>query len=306
MEPRAHHVLIGLFTLLVGTAAVFFSIWISSASTSKEYHFYTVVFREAVTGLSRGSPVKYSGIPVGDITELLLDPKDPHQVLARIRLDVDTPIKEDTRARLSFTGITGNSIIELSPGNDPQSLPLRAKKDEDARIYATPSPLSSLLANGEDLMTNINQLIVNTRALLSKENASRISQTLASIEQAASSLSNQGNELKQLIGELTRASQQVSELMNNTNHLINGRGSRTLESAEQTLASIARTSATLEILLANNSEAFTSGMQGLGQLEPAINELRGSLQALRAVTRSLGENPARFLLGRDAFEEFEP
>ncbi len=305
METRAHHVLIGLFTLLVGTAAVFFAIWISSASTTKEYRYYTVIFREAVTGLTRGSTVKYSGIPVGDIAELVLDPQDPHQVLARIRLSTDAPITEDTRARLSFTGITGNSIIELSPG-DPQSPPLLSKNGEDPHIYATPSPIASLLANGEDLMTNINQLIVSARTLLSKENATRISQTLISIEQAASHLSSQGNDVKQLVTELTRTSQQVSELMNSANHLINTQGSRTLDSVEQTLASIARTSTTLETMLINNSEAFTSGMQGLGQLELAINELRSSLQALRSVTRRLGDNPARFLLGRDAFEEFEP
>lgn len=306
METRAHHVLIGLFTLLVSTTAVFFSIWISNASTSKEYRYYTVVFREAVTGLSRGSTVKYSGIPVGDIAELILDPQNPRQVLARIRLDTAAPIKEDTRARLSFTGITGNSIIELTPGDDLQSPPLHSRNGEDPLIYATPSPLASLLANGEDLMTNINQLIVSARALLSQENASRINQTLASIEQAASSLSSQGDEMKQLVTELTQASRQISQLMNNANHLIKEQGSRTLDSTAQTLASIARTSATLETLLIDNREAFTSGMQGLAQLEPAINELRSSLKALRSVTRRLGDNPARFLLGRDAFEEFEP
>lgn len=306
METRAHHVLIGLFTLLVSAAAVFFAIWISDASTNKEYRYYTVVFREAVTGLSRGSTVRYSGIPIGDVTQLMLDPQDSRQVLARIRLSVDAPIKENTRARLSFTGITGNSIIELSPGDDPQSPPLRSENGEDPLIYATPSPLSSLLASGDDLMTNINHLIVSARSLLSKENASRINQTLASIEQAASNLSLQGNDVKQLVTELTYTSQQASELMSNANRLINQQGGRTLDSAEQMLASIARTSATLETMLISNSEAFTSGMQGLGQMELAINELRGSLKALRSVTRRLGDNPARFLLGRDAFEEFEP
>jgi len=47
-------------------------------------------------------------------------------------------------------------------------------------------------------------------------------------------------------------------------------------------------------------------MQGLGQLEPAITELRGSLIALRNITRRLEDNPGRFLLGRDSMEEFEP
>ncbi|WP_193073683.1 MlaD family protein [Pseudomonas sp. FME51] len=305
METRAHHVIIGLFTLLAGASAIFFAIWISNANTSKDYRNYTVVFREAVTGLSRGSAVQYSGIPVGDITELTLDPSDPRQVLARIRLSDSAPVTQDTKARLTFTGITGNSVIELVPG-DPQSPRLESSEGEEPRIYSVPSPISSLLANGEDLMTNINQLVISARNMLSDENAERIASTLESIELAAGSLSSQGDDVKALVGELTLASQQASELMGNINTLVNDQGSQTLNSAEQTLESIARASETLENMLQDNSEAFTNGMQGLGQLEPAINELRGSLGALRSITRRLEDNPARFLLGRDTFEEYEP
>ena len=305
METRAHHVIIGLFTLLAGAGAIFFAIWISDANTSKDYRNYTVVFREAVTGLSRGSAVQYSGIPVGDITELTLDPADPRQVLARIRVSDSAPVTQDTKARLTFTGITGNSVIELVPG-DPQSPRLESSEGKEPLIYSVPSPISSLLANGEDLMTNINQLVISARNMLSDENAERIASTLESIEAAAGSLSSQGDDVKALVGELTLASQQASELMGNVNTLVNDQGRQALNSAEQTLESIARASETLENMLQDNSEAFTNGMQGLGQLEPAINELRGSLGALRSITRRLEDNPARFLLGRDTFEEYEP
>ena len=305
METRAHHVIIGLFTLLAGAGAIFFAIWISDANTSKDYRNYTVVFREAVTGLSRGSAVQYSGIPVGDITDLTLDPADPRQVLARIRVSDSAPVTQDTKARLTFTGITGNSVIEVVPG-DPQSPRLESSEGKEPLIYSVPSPISSLLANGEDLMTNINQLVISARNMLSDENAERIASTLESIEAAAGSLSSQGDDVKALVGELTLASQQASELMGNVNTLVNDQGRQALNSAEQTLESIARASETLENMLQDNSEAFTNGMQGLGQLEPAINELRGSLGALRSITRRLEDNPARFLLGRDTFEEYEP
>lgn len=305
MEPRAHHVIIGLFTLLAGAGAVLFAVWISNANTSSEYRYYTVVFREAVTGLSRGSAVQYRGIPIGDITELSLDPADPAQVLAGIRISGTAPVTRDTKARLTFTGITGNTVIELVPG-DPNSPLLTGDGSQAARIPATPSPISSLLANGEDLMTNINQLVSNARNMLSDENAERVAGTLASIEQAATSLSGQGDDVKALVSELTSATQQATELIANVNTLVNEQGTRTLNNVEQTLASIASTSETLERLLTDNSEAFSSGMQGLGQLEPAIAELRGSLTALRSITRRLEDNPARFLLGRDTFEEYEP
>lgn len=305
METRAHHVIIGLFTLLAGAGAVLFAVWISNANTSSDYRYYTVVFREAVTGLSRGSAVQYRGIPIGDITELGLDPEDPSQVLAGIRISGTAPITRDTKARLTFTGITGNTVIELVPG-DPNSPLLDGDGTQAARIPATPSPISSLLANGEDLMTNINQLVSNARNMLSDENAERIARTLESIEVAAGSLSSQGDDVKALISELTAASEQATELMSSINVLVNEQGTRTLDNIEQTLASIASTSETLEQMLTDNSDAFASGMQGLGQLEPAISELRGSLTALRSITRRLEDNPARFLLGRDTFEEYEP
>lgn len=305
METRAHHVIIGLFTLLAGAGAVLFAVWISNANTSSDYRYYTVVFREAVTGLSRGSAVQYRGIPIGDITELGLDPEDPSQVLAGIRISDTAPITRDTKARLTFTGITGNTVIELVPG-DPNSPLLDGDGTQAARIPATPSPISSLLANGEDLMTNINQLVSNARNMLSDENAERIARTLESIETAAGSLSGQSDDVQALISELTAASEQATELMSSINVLVNEQGTRTLDNIEQTLASIASTSETLEQMLTDNSDAFASGMQGLGQLEPAISELRGSLTALRSITRRLEDNPARFLLGRDTFEEYEP
>lgn len=305
METRAHHVIIGLFTLLAGIGAVLFAVWISNANTSSDYRYYTVVFREAVTGLSRGSAVQYRGIPIGDITELRLDPQDPAQVLAGIRISGTAPVTRDTKARLTFTGITGNTVIELVPG-EPDSPLLDGDGTQAARIPSTPSPISSLLANGEDLMTNINRLVSNARDMLSPENAERIGSTLESIELAASSLSSQSDDIKVLVSELTSASQQAAELITNVNTLVNEQGTRTLDNVEQTLESIASTSQTLEQLLVDNSEAFSSGIHGLGQLEPAIAELRGSLTALRSITRRLEDNPARFLLGRDTFEEYQP
>lgn len=312
METRAHHVLIGLFTLIAAGAAIFFAIWLSNTSTSTEYKYYTVVFNQAVTGLSRGSAVQYSGIKIGDISSLSLDPEDPRRVLARIRVEANIPIKDDTRARLQFTGITGTSVIELSHG-EPSSPLLVGKGKQDPIIVASPSPISALLADGEDLMTNINQLMSSARSILSDDNVDSIGRTLGNVERATGSIAAQGESLERLLGELTRASAQANETLQRSSQLVvsadqllNQQGARTLDQAEQALGSIARASGALESVLANNSEAFTNGMQGLSQLEPAINELRATLSSLRTITRRLEDNPTRFILGRDRMEEFQP
>jgi phospholipid/cholesterol/gamma-HCH transport system substrate-binding protein len=312
METRAHHVLIGFFTVLSALAAISFAIWMSSSSTSSEYRYYTVLFKQAVTGLSRGSAVQFSGIRIGDITELTLDKEDPRKVRARIRIDPSVPIKESTVASLSFTGITGNSVIELSH-DDPNSPPLQSKNGEDPVIYAKPSPFASLLANGEDLMTNINKLIINARDIFSEENVQHLSQTLEGLHQATDSISNPDGNLQQLLVELKETSraakaalEQSNTLIANADRLVTNQGAQTLSSAEEAMASVAKSSATLEQILVDNQASFSSGMQGLGQLDPAINELRSTLSELRLLTRRLQDDPARFLLGRDNKQEFQP
>src|SRR5690625_914899 len=66
MEPRAHHLLVGLFTLIVAVAAVVFSLWMTKAGRDSAVKEYQVVFTEPISGLSRGSAVQNNGIKVGE------------------------------------------------------------------------------------------------------------------------------------------------------------------------------------------------------------------------------------------------
>src|SRR3546814_20281963 len=100
METRAHHVLIGLFTVIVVVGALLFGLWLAKSSVDSEFKDYEVVFNEAVSGLSRGSAVEYSGIKVGDVVNLRLDPNDPRRVLARVRLSAETPVKRSAVRRV--------------------------------------------------------------------------------------------------------------------------------------------------------------------------------------------------------------
>src|SRR3546814_13039865 len=72
METRAHHVLIGLFIVILTAAALLLALALSKPDTNESDTYYKVVFNEAVSGLSKGSLVQYSGIKVGDVVELAL------------------------------------------------------------------------------------------------------------------------------------------------------------------------------------------------------------------------------------------
>jgi phospholipid/cholesterol/gamma-HCH transport system substrate-binding protein len=117
METRASHVLIGSFALAVLVLAFLFVLWLGKLSLDREWAYYDVLFKEAVTGLTVGSAVQYSGIQVGEVRRLQLAVNDPGTVVARIRVAGDTPIKTDTTAKLTFTGLTGVAIIQLGGGS---------------------------------------------------------------------------------------------------------------------------------------------------------------------------------------------
>ncbi|AHX12043.1 ABC transporter permease [Dyella jiangningensis] len=312
METRAHHVLIGLFTVIVVAAAMLFGLWLAKSSSDREFAYYQVVFNEAVTGLSQGSAVNYNGIKVGDVTQLKLDKQDPRKVLALIRLGGDTPVRQDTHAKLALTGVTGLAVIQLS-GGSPGSPPLEGKNGNLPVIVADPSPLSRILANGEDLVMNINDVVARASALLSPENMDRIGRTLDHLDKATGAIADQRDDIRTLLKQLAEASKQANDtlaqtqkLVQSANGLVDNQGKATLDSARNALASVERVTANIDRLVNDNRASINGGMQGFSELAPAIRELRDAAGSLRGVARRLDDNPTGFLLGRDRSKEFVP
>ncbi|MCU0125522.1 MCE family protein [Pseudomonas vlassakiae] len=312
METRAHHVLIGLVTVLVVAGAMLFGLWLTKSSVDDAFKDYEVIFNEAVSGLSRGSPVQYNGIKVGDVTSLRLDPKDPRRVLARVRLSGDTPVKEDTQAKLTLAGVTGNSFIQLS-GGTPQSPELKGKDGKLPVIVASPSPISRLLNDSSDLVTNINMLLHNATQMFSDSNIEHLSNTLANLDHTTGAFANQNGGISEAIAQLAQVGKQANAtlaetqaLMRNANGLLGTQGKQAIGSAEQAMQSLAASAATLNSLLQDNRQSIDDGAQGLNQLTPAIRELRETLNSLKGISRRLEADPSGYLLGRDNNKEFQP
>ena len=120
METKAHHVLIGVFTLLV-IAGAFVLIWfVSGAGGLMSGHIYQVRFKGTVGGLVDGSVVSFNGLRVGEVLSVGLVADDPGAVAATIKVSNDTPVRGDTRAKLESQGLGGAATIALfggSPGS---------------------------------------------------------------------------------------------------------------------------------------------------------------------------------------------
>jgi phospholipid/cholesterol/gamma-HCH transport system substrate-binding protein len=313
METRAHHVLIGLFTVIVVGAALMFALWLGKSDADRQFEVYDIVFQEAVSGLSKGGTVEFNGIKIGDVVSLRLDPDDARRVIARVRIDGTAPVRTDTEARLVPAGITGLTMIRLTSGDDPGSVPLQAEDEVVPRIVAVPSAFGRLLADGEDAVTNVNELLVQARALFSAGNVAAIGRTLDNLEQTTAALAAQRDDVNAVLKQVTQASLQASaalaeatRILGTANRLVEQQGSQTLDSARDAMLAFERAMGSVEALIADNRAPLDGGLRGLAEIGPAVAELRTTLASLRAITRQLEDRPADYLLGLEPTKEFTP
>lgn len=308
METKANYVLIGAFTLAVGAALLLFGLWAAKFSTERNWQEYRVVFNEAVTGLSPGSPVQYNGITVGSITKLSLAPNDPRQVIARIKLDAEAPVKTDTRAKLGQNGLTGPAIIQLSGGTPQAPRLVDADRDDDAPIIqTTPSAL-------QDIANTANRIVDRLDSLFSDQNVASINRTLKNLDTVSSSVAAQREDLQKLIVDAHATVRQLNATLATTQGTVQHldanlvqRLPQTIDKLDATLAKLDSAAGNADAILGENRTAISSfSNDGLAQLGPTLVELHSLVRDLRQVSDRLESNPARFLLGKDAPKEFSP
>ncbi len=313
METRAHHILIGLFTLLTAAAALLFALWMSYASGDRNYQPYRILFERSVSGLSVGSRVQYNGIEVGDVTELTLNPNDPRQVIASIQVDPSAPIKTDTRAKLAFASITGSMSVQLYGGTPDSPRLLDQTSDDVPFIIADPSPIATLFDEGETMIQNINAILQNVNELFDDSNREQAGSILTNIVKITDMIASQQAALDEnmvLFGNVSRQAtltlESIDTLTQEATQLLQQDGRQVMRSAESASRSVANAAQRMEQLINDNADAVDGTLQGAQDIAPAISALRSTLTNLDRITRQLEESPRDFFLGRDQVEEFRP
>lgn len=309
MEPRAHHLIIGLFTLVAFAAALTFSLWLSKSSADRDWAYYEIVFDHAVSGLSEGNPVLYSGVQVGDVLQMKLDPDNPAHVRILVRVDQTIPIRENTRAELVLANITGSMNIQFS-GGSPGQPTLEGDRDNPPVIQAEPSAFNSILANSEQLLFKADELLTKANRLMSADNIGNLTAILQNTREATDALLARREELAALLDQFDAAGRRakeaaikVSRVSDNANELLQTDGRQVLESMDKALDAIYTTTARIDRLSRANEGAIDAGLQGMGELAPALRELRATLRNLNQFSQRIENDPSAILFGTDTMKE---
>jgi phospholipid/cholesterol/gamma-HCH transport system substrate-binding protein len=311
MEPKVNYTLVGLFIALLGAAMLAGVLWLSRTDYRGVYDRYYTYMEESVTGLSNDSSVKYRGVDVGRVKEIILNPENPEQVRVALDLERGTPVKEDTIAVLETQGLTGIATVNLRGGSRASPV-LKAKageaypviKSEPSFFTQLSSGLSRLTANEQipALLANLNGLAQDARGLVDGQSRADLKRLLADLARVTRTIADHRAELAGAIAKADAALERFAAVGKRLDE-------RLPEVLDQTTASV-RSLRDMANELARTGASLSSTVDGsradiaqfTGQTLPEsgllIAEVRQLTATLQRLAGDLEREPSALVFGR--------
>jgi phospholipid/cholesterol/gamma-HCH transport system substrate-binding protein len=333
METRANYIMVGFFVLLLAFGLLGFVLWLAKFQFEEEFARYDIVFESTVTGLKEGSAVRYSGVRVGEVISVDLDPERPTAIRVTIEVQKRTPVRADSKATLELEGLTGGRYVQLT-GGSPDSPPLEPPPGRKiAEIPAGTSSFEQVLEDAPEILENVNILLLRAQALLSERNLKNVEQliynltavtgaiaenrdnidkliqdaslTMENLRDATGSLETMAASLDTNVARLTDRADSTMAAFENMAGGIDHEVGLTAKDARGLIASLQVTAKNmsgatkeLEAMIAENREPIRDfSNTGLYELTNLLTEARDLIVVLNRVTTEVQRDPARFIFG---------
>ncbi|HET7817302.1 MAG TPA: MlaD family protein [Sphingomicrobium sp.] len=313
METRSNYVMVGAVTLAMIAGLLLFTVWLAGLS-GKTTKCYDIYFAQGVSGLNKGSNVTFSGVPVGQITQISLLPQRPEFVWVRIEVDEETPVLQGTTAQIKGVGFTGVSEIQLGGAVKgarairdlgPQGCPV---------IPASSGGLGALLNSAPELIDRFQRLTERLTELLSDRNQNAISDILENVRDTTAVLRERAPELADAISDARVAArnagvaaQRVAVLTDNTNALIVEEGRPAAQDLRKAIAAVERSANNLDAMVSDarpGIQNFTKST--LPEANRLIRDLRELSESLKGVSERVEQGGIGGTLGPQKLPDYKP
>jgi len=173
---------VGVFVLL-GILALFVLIFRLQENAHIKGFELKVEF-DYVAGLEIGSPVRVSGVRVGEVKDIeILYGKEP-KVLVTLRLKPDIKLGKHTRVTIQTLGIIGERYIEISPSYEKDLL-----CSGEVIKGIEPFPAEKFVSVGEDVLRNLNKVLIDIQSIVGKKDIQKnVNEIIANLNTATSNL----------------------------------------------------------------------------------------------------------------------
>lgn len=300
MERDAKYATVALFTLGCVLAALAFVWWYSGRGDRRDYDTYEIYFEGTVSGLSKGSPVRYLGVDVGRVTSLKVDKDDPRRVKIVADIDSTAPVSGATQAKLGLLGLTGLLYIDLEQDPSVPGIKRFAQGEKYPVIASRKGTIEASVERLPQILGQASAIMTRIERILADENVRALGATLANIEQASAQLPGTMAEVQALTTDLRKVSTQTLELTSR----LNG----TLERTQPELAAVMANARVASEKLAraadgidglfNGNEGSLGRSAGVGvaELQQLMIDARDASAEVRGLARELRERPSSLLL----------
>ena len=326
METRSNHILVGGVVLALLAAVVVFVIWISQAGGKQDKH-YDVFFDQAVDGLATGSAVTFSGVPVGQVKSISLQPQTPELVRVRISVTETTPVLVGTTAVIKGVGFTGVSQIELDPPDRKPGQQVRAA--EITCPPEGPSPrcpygvpviptkaggLGALLNSAPELLNRVSTLTLKLTEVLSDRNQNSIAAILDNVKTISKNLADRSDEIAATMADARIAIRQAGDaterfgkLADTTNDVLSHDARPMIADLRRTIQSAQTSMDNLDKVLAEAEPGVhTFSTRTLPEAGQLIHDLQQTSQSLRNVSERLDQQGVGGIIGGQKLPDYKP
>lgn len=275
MDPKVNYTAVGIYVVVLSMALAAVVFWLSSEHV-KHYNRYLVFLKEAVSGLTERSPVKFNGVDVGYVEKIELDPEDPQEVRLMIKVAQNTPITKSTTAALMSQGITGSTYLGL-----------KAKTSNAPPLEKSPGEPYPVIPSEPSLLVQLNEALRDvTSGLLS------MSDSFQGMNESFKKLFNADNlkSIHNILKQTSTASNQFPEAMQKIQGAATGLQSAS-EQVKTTLQNSEDTIRSLDVAIKNLTE------QTLPEIFQAAHSLKRTLTDVKDVTSQVKQNPSVLIRG---------
>jgi phospholipid/cholesterol/gamma-HCH transport system substrate-binding protein len=286
MENRSHALMTGVFTIALVIAAMLAGIWLNRDRS--ETIPFEIVTTQSIPGLNPQATVRYRGLEVGRVDDILFDPRVTGQILIKLSVDVGTPVTSTTFATLGYQGVTGLAFLQL---DDDRTGSPRLKGG--SRIPMRPGLLDQLEKRGLAILERTERITASLDRLMSPENQQvmigafdNISKAAAAYGEIPKQLGPTIDRLPALAARLDQAAASVNSLAANANSMVGK-----LQAPD---GPINRMNAAIGSL-----QGVTTGleMNTLPQLNSVSHEATATLRSVRRAATALTDQPQSILFG---------
>lgn len=313
MDPKVNYVIVGSFVALLGAALLAGILWLGKTDFRDAYDRYHAFMRESVAGLSVNSTVKYRGVDVGRVKDIVLSPDNPEEV--RLTLDIvrGTPIKTDTIAVLETQGLTGLATLNLT-GGSREAPALQASAGQEYPVIKTgPSlffrldeAISRLLSEKglTKLLSDLDTVAKSAADVMDEENRLRMKQTLKDLSDVAQTVAAHKQDLDQGLSGAAKSADGLAKITGSLNEQIPvllGRINKSAAALQRLTDELAETSEAVgRVVRETKPQVESFSRQTLPETSLLVGELRELTAILRRVARDIEREPNTLVFGRPA------